>query len=293
MFRRHFLAVAAALLALAGPAAFAADRPFASDRISVVAEGAGPDVVLIPGLTSSPGAWRGRMLPGYRYHYVQVKGFAGTPAEGNAAGPVVGPVAGVIARYITEQGLQSPSVVGHSMGGTVALMIAARHPGLASRFLVVDQLPFMGAVYGPPGTTAASVRPTADAIRARLAGADDSAWRGQMEAGAAAMVRNEDHRKAVVADAIASDRKVSAEAFHELIVTDLVPELAAVTAPVTVLYVTPAGPFTDAGIDALYRETYAPLKKARLVRIPDAAHFIMADNPARFQAEMKAFLIGS
>ena len=65
----------------------------------------------------------------------------------------------------------------------------------------------------------------------------------------------------------------------------------AITVPVTVLYVTPAGvPFTDAQIDAVYKSAYTPLEGVKLVRIPDSAHFIMSDNPERFQAEMKAFL---
>jgi pimeloyl-ACP methyl ester carboxylesterase len=58
-----------------------------------------------------------------------------------------------------------------------------------------------------------------------------------------------------------------------------------------VLYVTPAGvPLSDAQMDAVYAASYASLKGARLVRIPDSAHFIMADNPGRYRAEMKAFL---
>src|SRR3546814_5667508 len=85
--------------------------------------------MLIPGMTSSPSAWRSVAdMPGYRFHYVQVKGFAGTKPEANAQGDVSAPVAGEIARYIKATGLERPAFIGHSMGGTMALMIAARHP---------------------------------------------------------------------------------------------------------------------------------------------------------------------
>jgi pimeloyl-ACP methyl ester carboxylesterase len=40
----------------------------------------------------------------------------------------------------------------------------------------------------------------------------------------------------------------------------------------------------------VYRSAYAPLKHLTLKRIPDSAHFIMWDQPQRFQDEMKAFL---
>ena len=38
------------------------------------------------------------------------------------------------------------------------------------------------------------------------------------------------------------------------------------------------------------KAAYAPLNGVKLVRVPDSAHFIMFDNPAFFQAQMKAFL---
>src|SRR3954453_263514 len=88
-------------LAAAPPAAAA---PFRSDRISVEVKGKGPDVVLIPGLSSSPRVWDTTVtaVPGYRYHIVHVAGFDGAAPGANASGPVVAPVADEIARYIAE-----------------------------------------------------------------------------------------------------------------------------------------------------------------------------------------------
>ena len=293
MFRRRFLQALATFagLLIAAPG-LAETEDFQSDRISVVAKGSGPDVILIPGMTSSPSAWRSVAdMPGYRFHYVQVKGFAGIPPEASAQGNVSAPVAAEIARYIEAAGLDRPALIGHSMGGTMALMIAARHPDAVSKAMVVDQLPFMGIVYGPPGTTPESVRPTADKLRAGMAEATPEEFQKRLEAMTTAMVRNEEQRALVLADAKASDRRTVANAFHELIVTDLRPELSPIKVPVTVLYVTPEGvPLTDAQIDAVYQASYAPLAGVELVRIPDSAHFIMSDNPERFKAEMKAFL---
>jgi pimeloyl-ACP methyl ester carboxylesterase len=91
-------------------------RPaFASERIGVAVQGQGPDVVLIPGLSSSPEVWQSTIqaLPGYRYHIVHVSGFAGRAPGANARGPVVEPVGEEIARYIQEAGLRRPAIVGH------------------------------------------------------------------------------------------------------------------------------------------------------------------------------------
>src|SRR5690606_29040886 len=134
------------------------------------------DVILIPGLSSSPHVWdlltdelKGR----YRVHRIHVQGFAGAAAEDNAEGPVSAPVAEDIARYIREQGLDRPAVIGHSMGGTIGMMLAARHPDSVGRLMVVDMIPFVGAMFGEPGTnpTPESIAPMADMIYQGMANA--------------------------------------------------------------------------------------------------------------------------
>ena len=94
MDRRTFIAGCAATAAL-GVSGDAVAAAFSSTRLSVQVRGEGPDVILVPGLTSGRGVWDGtvRAVPGYRYHLVQVAGFAGDPARANAEGPVVASVA--------------------------------------------------------------------------------------------------------------------------------------------------------------------------------------------------------
>lgn len=267
---------------------------FASDRIEVTVRGTGPDVVLIPGLSSSPGrAWDSTVaaVPGYRYHLVQVKGFAGVPVGANATGPVAAPVAAEIARYIGERGLKRPAVVGHSMGGTIGLMLAARHPDAVGRLMVVDMLPFLGAMFGPPGATPDSVRPIAEQIRTAMNGPASAAGEQMLTTMINGMVRTETARAPILADSRNSDRGATANSYYELVTTDLTPELSRIAVPVRVLYVTPAGaPLTDAQIDAIYKGAYARVPGATLARVPDAAHFLQIDNPAFFQSELKSFL---
>lgn len=297
MFTRRIM-LAAAALALAAcasaPDEVHAHGVFASDRVTITTTGAGPDVILIPGLTSNPRIWQGTVaaFPNYRFHLVQVHGFSGTPAGANADGPVAAPVAAEIARYIEEQHLRKPAVIGHSMGGTIAMMIAARHPDAVSRTMVVDMMPFMGAMFGPPGATAESVRPVADQLRAAfLQDAPEAQRRAMAEQTIAAMMSTESERAAAVNDSMTSDRRTNANAFHELIVTDLRPELSKIKGPVTVLYVQPMGaPLTEAQLDTYYQLSYAAIPGAVVKRIPNARHFIMFDNKPAFEAEVRAFM---
>ena len=277
MNRRTFLAGCTVLAAfgLAGPAG-----AFGSTRLSIEVRGTGPDVILIPGLTSGRSVWDGtvRAVPGYRYHLVQVAGFAGEPARGNARGQVVAGVANEIARYIAETGLKRPALIGHSMGGTIATMIAARYPARVGRVMAVDILPAPANGFGFGG---AEIRPFADALFGTLTGSPEGrrvldALIGGFGGGAVARSR--------------SDSDVVARATHELATTDLTPELPRIGAPFTIVYAVPNAPQDAAAIDRLYRTSYARAKGARLRRVPGSGHMIMYDQPQPFYAEVREFL---
>ena len=274
---------------------------FESDRIHVLVEGleSGPDVVLIPGLSSSPRVWEdtvARLSATHRLHLIHVNGFGGAPAEGNAQpgdepSPFLVPVAEEIARYIREGGLQKPSLIGHSMGGSLSMIIATRHPEAVSKVMVVDMLPFMGAMFGPPGTTAESVKPTAQNLwqmQSSIARADYDAFAVNTING---MINTESRREGALQDVYGSDQRTSAAAYYDLVVTDLRPDLPKFTGPMTVLYVK----FNDARMtneitDMIYGASFATRPATTLKRIDNSAHFIMFDQPDVFAAEVDAFL---
>lgn len=280
----------------AAATAHAERAPFASDRIGVTVRGEGQDVVLIHGMSSSPEVWDGTVaaLPGYRYHLIHVAGMGGRPPGANANGPVVAPVAEEIARYVREAGLQRPAIVGHSLGGSWGMMVAARHPELVGRLMVVDMLPFLGAMFGGSNATAESVRPIAEQIRAGMAGASGAARQATQEQIIATMVQTEALRPLAVRHGMASDMAVSSQAFYDLITTNLIPEVGAIRVPITVLWVRPPNaPVTQEQMAGFYQASYAGIPGARIVNVPNSYHFIMWDAPERFQQELRTFLSGS
>jgi pimeloyl-ACP methyl ester carboxylesterase len=295
MQRRGFLISLVLLASCAtapGPQAAAQAGGFQSDRISVVTRGSGPDVILIPGMTSHRDVWAttaDALDDTHRVHIVQVNGFAGFPAGANAEGTVSAPVAEELARYIAENRLQRPAVIGHSMGGTIGLMLAARHPDAVGRLMVVDMFPFMGAMFG--GQTSEAVRPIADQMRSQMLSAPPGSSTSMVEQMIANMTRTESARPVLLQQARDSDRTTVANSFHELIVTDLRPELANIRAPTTVLYVIPPNaPITREQYVGYMEMSYATLPNKRIALVEDSYHFIMIDAFDRFMTEVNGFL---
>ena len=299
--RALFLASAAALAvggtvfatqAFAGPVTAIQTAPFASDRLSVEVIGSGPDVILIPGLASSREVWRPlatRLAATHRVHLVQLAGFAGEPWS-HGDGPFVAPEVEELARYVAEAGLEKPAVIGHSMGGLSGLLLAQSYPDRVGRLMIVDALPFYSAMFGPT-VTAEQARPFAAQASAAILGADETAFRAQQGQMAAGLARDPAMREAMVDWSMTSDRQAFAAAMTDVMTTDARPGLAAMTTPVTALYATdPEGGPPPAMAQALWEREYASLPGVTVIRVDASRHFIMADQPARFDELVDEFL---
>jgi pimeloyl-ACP methyl ester carboxylesterase len=308
---RLFARLAAPALLLATPAV-AAQEPaaapavqpdpgtpaanFSSERIGVTVMGSGPDVVLIPGLSSTPAVWTSTMaaLPGYRYHLIHVSGFAGRPAGANAEGPYLVPVGEEIARYIQEAHLDHPAVVGHSMGGSWAIIVAGRHPELVGKVMVVDMLPYLGIMMRRPGMTDEQMQQQIDQLHGMMANATPDQRRMFTSMSISQMVNTESEKQAIIDASLASDQAVSAQGFTDLLSTSLLDDVGRIRAPMVVLYVQPSGAaqqqITPEQIDRAYQLSYRAAPQAVVTRVPNSAHFIMYDNAPFFQAQLRTFL---
>ncbi|RZJ04936.1 MAG: alpha/beta hydrolase [Brevundimonas sp.] len=292
--RRNILkGLAAGALALGAGSAAWAQTPFRSTRITVTTRGAGPDLILIPGLASTAEVWSGlaSQLEGRRrLHLVSVRGFGDLAAQGNADGSVMPGVANEVRRYMAEQRLNRPAIIGHSMGGQVGIRVAADAGGRVGRVMAVDSSPFFAALISPAATVG-DVEPIAQLAYQAIQFLGDEALRTRgrsmgLELGGAT-------------DAIfgsmgwqGGDRQVLAQALYEVMTVDLRRRLPDITAPMTVVY----GWSSDqnsprARADTLFRGAYARLRRpATFERIEGAEHMVMIDQPRRFLAAVERFL---
>jgi pimeloyl-ACP methyl ester carboxylesterase len=264
---------------------------FQSDRFSVVVRGQGPDVLLIPGLSCPREVWAGlaaSLAGSHRLHLVQLTGFGEPTAP--PEGALFEPAAQELLRYIREKGLNRPALIGHSMGGTLALRIAAMAPEAIGRAMIVDSLPFFSVLINPTATPE-TIAPQAEALADQMRGMDDAAFLALQQRTMPTLVKGAENQAMAVAWSVASHRPAVAQMMQDVMTTDLRPQLPAIAVPVTVLYAWDASmPYPAAGADFVYTLNYAGLQGVLLVRIDEALHFIMLDQPARFEAEVRAFL---
>ena len=253
--------------------------------MQVTVSGEGPDVVLIPGLASPADVWDAtvRQLDAdRRVHVVGVRGFGGLEASDSPA-PVVPALVAELAAYM--EGMRGVTVVGHSLGGVVALQLARDVPAV-SRAVVVDALPFYPVLFDPDATVE-SAAPGAQAMLSRMAGVDVEQFRAMQRQGAAIYAKSPEDVARIGDWGAASDRPTVISATGTLMATDLRPDLASITKPVRILFAhDPAMGRAVEDYSALWEAQYADLPDGELTRIDGSYHFIMFDQPEAFAAAL-------
>lgn len=254
--------------------------PFSSPRLGIVQRGrlaaGGRDILLIPGLASGPGVWN-PLLPafaGNRLHLVHVAGFAGRAPGPNARGPLLAPITAELARYVRSQGLRAPVLIGHSMGGTLAMMLALALPDRIGRLMVMDMLPDGS---GMVGGTSAGLGFLASQLNGYLTGTRAgrqllAEMVGQSAAGPG------------------NDPEVIAHALSELAQTDLTARLRSLPMPMEILYALPADRELARDRAARFRAAYARLPHATLQGIGPSGHMLMDDQPTQCIGAIRQFL---
>ena len=122
------------------------------NRITIRTIGKGSPVVLIPGLASSPAVFddvAARIARDHRLILIQVNGFAGSQAT---SAPLDGLILGAVdelASWLAANRIGKPAVIGHSMGGLMAMMLAKRHPDAAGRLLIVELAALLRHAFRP------------------------------------------------------------------------------------------------------------------------------------------------
>jgi pimeloyl-ACP methyl ester carboxylesterase len=279
--------------ACAAPAIAAPAPLIQRPHISVQAVGSGSPVILIPGLSSPRAVWDGvtpALAKSHTVYLVQVNGFGGDDPRANLQPGILDGAVAELHALIAERKLQGAAVVGHSMGGLLALMLAKAHPGDAGRLMIVDALPFIGTIFAP-GATAVTIEPQAKAMAVQMQGLYGKPLPDAAAQAIAMRNSAKPASQALVAQwTRAADMRVSGQALYEDMTTDLRPDLPNITAPITLVYPWSPDRMPEASAGAFYHTNYKGAPSVRFVGIADSGHFAMLDQPEAFAAALTAFL---
>ena len=292
-------ALAAPLAATAAtlPAAPVPDRSFDAGSLGVQRFGHGDPVVLIPGLGSGPWEWSEtirHLAPSHTVYAVTLPGFDGRPA---ATAPLFARASADFWTLLAKEHIARPVVIGHSLGGTFAILLGEQHPERLRAIVAVEGLPiFPGLERVTPEQRAAAAEQAAGAMANAKTHEQfvDSEKKYMHTAGGVLDPDLADQAGELEAK---SDPAAVAQWLREDLNSDLRPDLAKVTVPLLELapYNAPdlAGApvsYTEDQKVQYYRALLGGAPKLQVISISPARHFLMLDQPARFVAAVDAFL---
>jgi len=287
------MAVVLGILAASASSMAAAPATYQTSALEVEVIGKGQPMVFIPGLTCPGEAWREtatHYADRYQCHLVTLAGFGGTP---RFEGPFIDTARDSLLAYFKARHLTRPVIVGHSLGGVLAMELATTAPEAVGPLVIVDALPFLG---GAGDTTA-----TAESARQRM----EPMWkmmRSQTQEAYVAYQKNAPYLRSMVAPgpnfdrvlewATTADRIAVADAMYDISSRDLRDRLPGLRSPMLVLgswYGMKEFSTKDA-IEATFRRQYARAPQWTLALADTARHFIMLDSPQWTWTQMDTFL---
>lgn len=248
----------------------------------------GRPIILVPGLACGAWVWGNQiaaLAPHYDLYVLSLPGFDGRPLDGRGA--LMQRAVGALHHLIVSRKLQDPILVGHSLGGTIAVMFAERYPRDAAKVISVE------GGYPEAPTQAQRDRAVAQAIKPYAGIAQSKLGDALRENMLQYTITAPPDVKRVTALAGRSDPAAIVAWMKAALSLDLTPGLSAIDVPFTEII-----PF-DAQIDpyrgfktrddkfTAYKAWIAHVPSANVVLIPNARHFVMIDQPSAFETALE------
>lgn len=256
-----------------------------NSAIQVTKTGKGRPIVFLPGFTCPGTVWNDcieKLKGTYAVHIVSYAGFDGLA-------PIKMPWYSAIKQelidYIKDNQLQDISIVGHSMGGTLGLDIAASMPTEIKKLLVVDGLPCMRNLM-MPGTSAEQMKYDNPYNKQQI-NMDAKSFAKNVSYFAKGLTNDSIKREVIMQWMIKADRETYVYGYTDLLKLDLRPDLKNIQAKVLVI----AASFPDAtAVQKTLDSQFKNLAVKTLTIAPNSNHFVFFDQPEWFYAQMNNFL---
>jgi pimeloyl-ACP methyl ester carboxylesterase len=257
-----------------------------SQPISVEVTGKGKPIVLIPGFTVPGDIWNPlvkKLEKNYECHIVTLAGFGGKePIEF----PWLPKVNESLKKYILKNNLQNATIIGHSLGGTIATWLAAQNDLKLSKIILIDALPASGALMIPDFNPENLIYESP--YNNQQLAMDDVAFEQTATAMSKGMSLKESAREKIKNWILESDRKTYVYGYTDYLKLDLRENLKNISIPVTIIAA--SQPYGEEMVKQTYKNQYANLKDYNFIIAENSAHFIMLDKPEWFLKQMQTIL---
>ncbi|MGB2087319.1 MAG: alpha/beta fold hydrolase [Psychroflexus salarius] len=257
-----------------------------SQPISVEVTGNGQPILLIPGFTVPGYIWKPlvkQLEKNYECHVVTLAGFGGKePIEF----PWLPKVNESLKNYILKNNLQNATIVGHSLGGTMATWLASQKDLKLSKIILIDALPASGALM-IPDFNPENLRYESP-YNNQLLAMDDVAFEQTAMAMSKTMSLKATAQEKIKNWILESDRKTYVFSYTDYLKLDLRESLKNISIPVTIIAA--SQPYGEEMVKQTYKNQYANLKDYNFIMAEKSAHFIMLDQPEWFFKQIKTIL---
>jgi len=254
---------------------------------------AGRPLILIPGLASGSWVWQDTVRafsPDHAVYVLTLPGFDGRPPAG--AAPFAAARAAV-EELIASRHLDKPVIVGHSLGGILALAVAENKPAAVGGIVSIDGLPVMPGTEDMPPQQRDQF---ADRTRLQIGRQPPALFAQQQQAYMRTIGVLDMSRADALAQLTARSDPASVGAWAADVLTlDLRPGLKTIQAPVLTIV-----PYLDldsaqqgltpAAKADYYRALMEGTPKLQVVTIAPSRHFAMFDQPEAVTAAIRTFL---
>ena len=277
---KNFIFVLAVLLLLSVATAFSqgVGNPYTVEKTGHGSK----SIIFIPGFASSGDVWRDTRAAfehNFTCHTFTMAGFAGVAPQ---PGPTFENWERAIAQYVATNQLGKVIVVGHSMGGGLALALAADYPELVDRFVVVDAVPCLAALMNP--SFQSNPNNDCSAIVTQVMSLSQEQFTTMQRATMASLASDASRIDTIVSWSLASDRRTFAEMYCDFSNTDLRKKLASITASSLILLEP-----SFQNVPAVAQQ-YQILQNATLKYATKGLHFIMYDDNKWFMDNLSSFI---
>ena len=266
---------------------FAAFIAFAQNpAIYLEKSGEGELILFLPGFTTPGSVWDEtiQQLPKtYQSIKVSYAGFNNLPA---IEMPWYSTIKSELIEYIQTENLEDITIIGHSMGGMLAIDLAAEIPEKIVKLILVDAIPCMRELM-MPGVPAEALQYESP-YNAQMLAQSEVETLEMAKMMSQNMTLEPERIDELTNWSLQADRKTFVYGYTDLLKLDLRENLKSIKASVIIL----GASYPDKElVRGNFEKQFANLSNKKIIMAPNSKHFIMFDEPEWFYSQVNDFLI--